>query len=70
MKLPSRKITRLEHATRNVFKSLTNPVNQDCPEFVVLNKKATYEKFERKILEKIKGFGNQGFFLYKYSAFE
>ena len=70
MEVPSRKITRLEHARRNIFKSLTNPVIQDCPEFVVLNKKAIYEKFERKILEKIKGFGNQGFFLFKYSAFK
>ena len=58
MKLPSRKITRLEHARRNIFKLLTNPVNQSCHEFVMLNKKAVFEKLDIKVFDKVvkKGF--------------
>ena len=61
MEVPSRKIRRLEHAKQNIFKSLTNTVNQNCPEFVKLNKKATFEKLDRKMLGKIEGSENEGF---------
>ena len=58
MKLPSRKITRLEHARRNIFKLLTNPVNKSCHELVMLNKKETFEKLDIKVFDKVvkKGF--------------
>ena len=58
---PSRKTTRLEHITKNIFKSLTNPVNQNSPEFVMLNKKATFEKLNGKVFDKVKDFEKQGF---------
>ena len=56
MEVPSRKMTRLEHARQNMFKSLTNFVNQNLPEFVLLNKKETFEKLSQKTLGKIKNF--------------
>ena len=58
MKQPSRKKTRLEHARRNIFELLTNHFNQSSPEFVMLNKKATFEKLDIKVFDKVvkKGF--------------
>ena len=53
MKKPSRMITRLEHSRQNVFKLLTNPVNQSCHEFVMVNKKATFEKLDIKVFDKV-----------------
>ena len=47
MKVPSRKMTRLEHARQKIFKSLTNTSNGNCPEFIMLNKKASFEKLDR-----------------------
>ena len=64
MKVPNRKMTRLEHARQNVFKSLTNSVNQNCSEFVMLNKQASLKKNGRKMLDKIKDFGKQGFYYF------
>ena len=61
LKVPSRNIKRLKHARQNIFKSLTNSINQNCPEFVVLNKKETFEKLDRKMIDKIKYFEKQGF---------
>ena len=61
MKVPSRKMTRLEHARQKIFKSLTNSVKQNCSEFVFLNKQETYKKLDRNELDKIKGFWKQGF---------
>ena len=61
MKVPSRKMTRLEHARQNIFKSLTNPDTKICSEFVIFNKQATFEKLDRKSLDKIKDFVNKGF---------
>ena len=58
--VPSRKMTRLEHARQSILKLLTKPVNQNCPEFVMLNKKAIFEKVDGKMLNNIKGFGNKG----------
>ena len=54
MKVPSKKTTK--YAEQNIFKSLTNPSNQNYPEFVVLNKKVTFEKLDGKVFDKIKGF--------------
>ena len=62
MKVPSRKIRRLEHAKQNIFKSLTNTVNQNCPEFVILNKQETFQKLDRNVIDKIKDFRKQGFY--------
>ena len=61
MKVPSRKMTRLEHARQKAFKSLTNSVNNNCSEFVILNKQETYKKLNRNELDKIKDFWKQGF---------
>ena len=44
MKVPSKKMTRLDHAKQNKFKSLTNSIIQNCSEFVMLNKRKTFEK--------------------------
>ena len=62
MEVPSRKIRRLEHAKQNIFKSLTNTVNQNCPEFVILNKQETFQKLDRNVIDKIKDFRKQGFY--------
>ena len=64
MKVPSRKMTRLEHARQNTFKSFKNSVNQNCPEFVILNKKETFQKLDRIAFDKIKDFGKQGFYYF------
>ena len=64
IKVPSRKKTRLEHAGHNIFESLTNSVNQNSPEFVMFNKKETFKKLNRKVLDKLDDFGNQGYSFY------
>ena len=61
VKVPSRKMTRLIHARPNIFNSLTNPNNQSFPEFVMLNKKATFEKLDGQVFDKIKFFRKKGF---------
>ena len=63
MEVPSRKMTRLEHARQNMFKSLTNFVNQNLSEFVLLNKRKTIRKLSRKTLGKVKPFQNTFFFV-------
>ena len=60
MKVPSRKMTRLEHARQNIFKSLTIPVNKNSTEIIMMNKRATFEKFDRKTSDKIKDFVTLG----------
>ena len=65
IKVPSRKMTRFEHARQNIFKSITVPVNHSCSEFIMSNKKATFEKLDRKMLDKIKDFVTLGLFLIK-----
>ena len=54
-------MTTFEHARQNIFKSLTNSVNQNCPEFIILNKQETFQKLDRNELNKIKNFWKQGF---------
>ena len=61
MKVPSRKMTRLEHARQKTFKSFKNSVNQNCPEFVILNKQEAFKKLDGNVLDKIKDFEKQGF---------
>ena len=61
MKVP-KKIKRLEHARQNIFKSLTNIVNNNCSEFVMLNKRETFEKLDRNVIDKVKDFRKQGFY--------
>ena len=61
MKVASIKQIRHEHANQNILKSLTKIVNQNCHEFVMLNKKATFKNLDRKLLEKMKDITNQGF---------
>ena len=65
IKVPSRTMTRLEYARQNIFKSFSVPVNHSCSEFIMLNKKATFEKLDRKMLDKIKDFVTLGLFLIK-----
>ena len=54
-------MSRLEHARQNIIKSLTISVNQNCPEFVTLNKKEAIKRIDRRILDNIKDFETQGF---------
>ena len=61
IKVANRKKIRHEHASQNILKSLTKIVNQNCHEFVMLNKKATFKNLDRKLLEKMKDITNQGF---------
>ena len=61
MKLPRRKMKILEHDGQNLFKTLTNTVKQNCPEFVMLSKRETFENLDRKMLGKVRNFGTQGF---------
>ena len=61
MKTTSRKTPTLTHARQNIFKSLTNSVNQNCPKFVMLNKRETFEELNIKVLDKFKDFRNQGY---------
>ena len=61
MKTPNSKIPTLTHARQNVFKLLMNSVDQNSPEFVILNKRETFEELNKKMLDKFKDFGNQGY---------
>ena len=58
---PSVKAQKLKHTRQNIIDSLKIPVNQNCPEFVSLNKKATFEKLNGKVFDKLKEFGRQSF---------
>ena len=68
VEVPSRKMTRLGNERQNIFKSLTNSVNQNLPEFVLLSKKEAVKKLSRKTLGKIKEFQSL-FFFFKCSCF-
>ena len=59
-KVPSRKMSNLEHAAKNVLKLSTSSVNQNCSEFVLLNKKETIKRLDRRMLDKIKELETQG----------
>ena len=59
-------MTRLEHVRQNIFKSLTNSDNKNCSEFVMFNRKATFEKLDRKLLNKIKDFAKKRFFIFYF----
>ena len=61
LKVQSSKMAKLEHATQNVLKSITSSVNQNCSEFVLLNKKETIKRLDRRMLDKTKEFDTQGF---------
>ena len=69
MKIPSRKKTRLDHARQNILKSLTNSVIQNCSEFVMLNKRESFQNLNKNVLNKIKDFGKQGFYFIIYYFF-
>ena len=58
---PSRMKTRLEHARQSIFNSLTNPDNQNCPEFDILIKKATFKILNEKVFDNIKDYRKQGY---------
>ena len=60
-KVPSRKMANFGHAAENVLRLSTSSVNQNCPEFVLLNKKETIRSLDRRMLDKIKEFETQGF---------
>ena len=61
MKVANGKQTRHKNARQNILQSLTKIVNQNCHEFVMLNKNATFKNLDRKLLEKMKDITNQGF---------
>lgn len=61
IEVPSRKTSTLEHAIQSIFKSLTNSVNQNYPEYVMLNKRKTFEKLNSKMVYKFKDIRNQGY---------
>ena len=66
----SRKIPTLTHAKQNVFKLLTSSVNENSLEFVMLNKRKTFEELNTKMLDKFKDFRNQGYvFKFFYCKF-
>ena len=66
IKISSRKMTRLEHVRQNTFKSLTNSDNKNCSEFVMFNRKATFENFDRKLINKINDFAKTGFQIFYF----
>ena len=51
IKVSSRNITRPKHAKQNVLKSLTNAVNQNCSQFVMLNKTETFKNLHKSFRE-------------------
>ena len=53
----------IEYNRLNDITSQSKPVNKNCQNFVVLNKRKTFEKFGGAILEYVKEFGSKGFFL-------
>ena len=58
----------IEHNRLNVLKSQTKPENHNCHNFVVLNKRKTFEKLGGKKLENIEEFGRKGFvYFYLFS---
>ena len=61
MKTPSSKTPTLTHARQSLFKSLTKSLNGNSHEFVMLNKRETFEELNKKMLDKFKDFGNQGY---------
>ena len=54
---------KIKHNRLNGFKSQSKPESKNCQNFVVLNKRKTFEKFGGAILEYVKEFGSKGFFL-------
>ena len=54
----------IKHKRQNVFKSHTNPENKTCHNFVILNKRKTFDKYFGKILKNVKEFGHKGFTFY------
>ena len=59
MKVQNRK--EIEYNRHTVFKSQTKPKKNNCKNFVILNKRKTFEKLNRKMFGNIQEFGNQGF---------
>ena len=60
IQVPNRRTSTLEHAIQSIFKSITNSVNQNFSEFVMLNKRKTFEKLNSQMVDKFKDFKNQG----------
>ena len=56
-------VKTIEDYRQNVLKSQTRPKNKNCKNFVLLNKRKTFEKFNEKMFKNIKEFGNKGFIL-------
>ena len=60
-KVPDRKVTRLECVKQNIFKSLVFSENQKTSEFVLLNKKKTFDNFDYKVVDGILILGKKGY---------
>ena len=56
----------INQSRQNVLKSQTKPKKHNCKNFVILNKRKTFEKFNEKMFKNIKEFGNQGFILNRF----
>ena len=59
MKLQNEK--EIEHNRQNVIKFQTRPENKNGQNFVLLNKRKTFEKLSRKVLDNTVKFEHQGF---------
>ena len=64
IEVPNRKTSALEHAIQSIFKLVTNSVNQNFPEFVMLNNRKTFEILNSKMVDKFKDFKNQGYIFF------
>ena len=51
----------IEYNRLNDITSQSKPVNKNCQNFVVLNKRKAFEKLYGEILEYVKEFGSKGF---------
>ena len=51
----------IEHNRLNGLNSQSKPESKNCQNFVVSNKRKTFEKFGGKMLEYVKEFGKKGF---------
>ena len=54
-------VKAIEHNRQNIIKFQTRPENKNGQNFVLLNKRKTFEKLGRKVLDNTVEFENQGF---------
>ena len=59
---------KIERNRHNVFYSQTKPENQNCQNFVKLNRRKAFDKLGGRMLHNIEKLRNRGFF-FKYYCF-